>query len=161
VADSSDATTWQGDSRQMLARVPDASVDLICTDPPYNLGAYSTGNIDMSWRKSFNNDVAAWDQLAFEPAEWLAGEAENVLDRPDEVREDGDGAQAKPDDQQPCRGHPAPRPVSPQPADRQPDHEQGDDEAGDPKKADRHRRKCTAGQEPSRRRVAHPRNARR
>jgi DNA modification methylase len=72
VSDRSDATIWQGDSRELLARVPDASVDLICTDPPYNLGGYSTGNIDMSWRKSFNNDVAAWDQLAFEPAEWLA-----------------------------------------------------------------------------------------
>ena len=26
----------------------------------------------MSWRKSFNNDVAAWDQTTFEPAAWLA-----------------------------------------------------------------------------------------
>src|SRR6185503_5535381 len=66
------ATIWLGDSRELLARVPDRSVDLICTDPPYNLGGYSTGNIDMSWRKSFNNDVAAWDQTTFEPAAWLA-----------------------------------------------------------------------------------------
>ena len=65
------ATLWQGDSRELLARIPDASVDLICTDPPYNLGTYSTGNIEMSWRKAFNNDVAAWDQLAFDPAAWL------------------------------------------------------------------------------------------
>jgi DNA modification methylase len=72
LVDGDAATIWQGDSRLLLARVPDASVDLICTDPPYNLGGYSTGNIDMSWRKSFNNDVAPWDQLTFEPAEWLA-----------------------------------------------------------------------------------------
>jgi DNA modification methylase len=64
------ATLWHGDSRALLARIPDSSVDLICTDPPYNLGGYSTGNIDMSWRKSFNNDVADWDR-AFEPADWL------------------------------------------------------------------------------------------
>ena len=66
------ATLWRGDSRELLARLPDASVDLICTDPPYNLGTYSTGNIEMSWRKAFNNDVAAWDQAAFEPAAWLS-----------------------------------------------------------------------------------------
>lgn len=65
------ATLWQGDSRELLARLPDSSVDLICTDPPYNLGTYSTGNIEMSWRKAFNNDVAAWDQLPFDPAAWL------------------------------------------------------------------------------------------
>ena len=26
----------------------------------------------MAWRKSFNNDVADWDQVDFDPAEWLA-----------------------------------------------------------------------------------------
>ena len=66
------ATVWRGDSRDLLGRLPDASVDLICTDPPYNLGTYSTGNIEMAWRKAFNNDVAAWDQLPFDPAAWLA-----------------------------------------------------------------------------------------
>ena len=65
------ATLWHGDSRELLARIPDQSVDLICTDPPYNLGTYSTGNIDMAWRKSFNNDVAGWDQLPFDPGAWL------------------------------------------------------------------------------------------
>ena len=67
-----DATLWQGDSRELLARIPDHSVDLICTDPPYNLGGYSTGNIKMAWRSEFNNDVAAWDQVTFEPSAWLA-----------------------------------------------------------------------------------------
>lgn len=60
-----------GDSRELLRVVPDRSVDLICTDPPYNLGRYSTGNIRMTWRRDFNNDVAEWDQAPFDPAEWL------------------------------------------------------------------------------------------
>lgn len=61
-----------GDSRQLLRAMPDASVDLICTDPPYNLGPYSRGNISMTWRSDFNNDLAAWDHEPFDPAEWLA-----------------------------------------------------------------------------------------
>jgi site-specific DNA-methyltransferase (adenine-specific)/modification methylase len=61
-----------GDSREVLQELDDASVDLICTDPPYNLGTYSTGNIKMSWRKEFNNDVADWDQRTFDPQDWLA-----------------------------------------------------------------------------------------
>ncbi len=56
----------------MLDRIPDRSVDLICTDPPYNLSGYSTGNINMSWRSDFNNDLATWDLVHFNPSEWLA-----------------------------------------------------------------------------------------
>ena len=37
----------QGDSAQHILTLPDASVDLILTDPPYNLGQYSTGNIQL------------------------------------------------------------------------------------------------------------------
>lgn len=73
-----DCTLWLGDSRELLRNVPDHSVDVICTDPPYNLGTYSRGNIKMSWRSDFNNDVAAWDQTSFEPVEWLA-EFQRVL----------------------------------------------------------------------------------
>ncbi len=60
-----------GDSAEYIQKIPDHSVDLILTDPPYNLGRYSTGNIKMSWRKEFNNDVAAWDTTIFNPADWL------------------------------------------------------------------------------------------
>lgn len=66
-----DCTMWNGDSRELLDRIPDHSIDLICTDPPYNLGMYTTGNIKMSWRSDFNNDIAAWDQDPFDPGEWL------------------------------------------------------------------------------------------
>ncbi|GEM_PF-502908 len=60
-----------GDSSQLIKTIPDQSIDLILTDPPYNLGRYSTGNIKMSWRKDFNNDVAEWDTTIFNPADWL------------------------------------------------------------------------------------------
>lgn len=62
----------QGDTRELIKELPDASIDLILTDPPYNLSPYSTGNIKMSWRKDFNNDLAEWDKLDFSPKEWLA-----------------------------------------------------------------------------------------
>lgn len=61
-----------GDSAEHIKCIADQSIDLILTDPPYNLGRYSTGNIKMSWRKDFNNDVAEWDNAIFNPADWLA-----------------------------------------------------------------------------------------
>jgi site-specific DNA-methyltransferase (adenine-specific) len=35
-----------GDAIEELKNLPDASVDLICTDPPYNLGKDYGNNID-------------------------------------------------------------------------------------------------------------------
>jgi site-specific DNA-methyltransferase (adenine-specific)/modification methylase len=60
-----------GDARDLIRAVPDQSVDLVCTDPPYNLASYSRGNIAMSWRSDFNNDLAPWDQVTFDPKDWL------------------------------------------------------------------------------------------
>lgn len=60
----------EGDARDLIAGVPDHSVDLILTDPPYNLAPYSTGNIKMRWRKDINNDLAQWDRTTFDPKEW-------------------------------------------------------------------------------------------
>jgi len=68
-----DLLDWKmlhGDSRSLIKEIPDHSVDFICTDPPYNLGKYSTGNIELSWREDFNNDVAAWDHETLNPLEW-------------------------------------------------------------------------------------------
>jgi site-specific DNA-methyltransferase (adenine-specific)/modification methylase len=59
-----------GDSRREIKKIPDGSIDFICTDPPYNLGKYSTGNIRIDWRADFNNDLAAWDQETLDPLEW-------------------------------------------------------------------------------------------
>lgn len=38
-----------GDCFVELKNIPDNSIDLILTDPPYNLGEYSTGNMNFSW----------------------------------------------------------------------------------------------------------------
>ena len=48
-----------GDSLQKMKQMPDASVDLILCDPPYNLSKYSTGNMRFDWRTEINNDVAS------------------------------------------------------------------------------------------------------
>lgn len=67
--DGGRVTLLRGDSRTLLANVPDSSVDLLLTDPPYNISPYSTGNMRFKWRSGINNDLAAWDQ-AFDPAEY-------------------------------------------------------------------------------------------
>jgi len=59
------------DSYEHIKTISDSSVDLILTDPPYNLSPYSTGNIKLSWRKDFNNDLAEWDKKEFIPGDWV------------------------------------------------------------------------------------------
>ncbi len=59
-----------GDSRDVIARMPDNSVDLILTDPPYNLAKHSTGDIPLPGRTPMNNGIAEWDQVEFNPEEW-------------------------------------------------------------------------------------------
>jgi DNA modification methylase len=63
---------YTADSFKKIKEVRDQSIDVILTDPPYNLGQYSTGNLKMKWRADFNNDIAAWDQETFSPRAWLA-----------------------------------------------------------------------------------------
>lgn len=60
----------RADSRDIIKRIPDNSIDLILTDPPYNLGQHSTGNIPLPGRSALNNDVAKWDLIDFNPEEW-------------------------------------------------------------------------------------------
>lgn len=66
------------DSRDVLKRIPDNSIDFILTDPPYNLAPHSTGNIPLPGRSAMNNDVAEWDMIEFNPEEW-ADELVRVL----------------------------------------------------------------------------------
>ena len=61
-----------GDSRKLIKDLPSRSIDLILTDPPYNLSGYSTGNISFSGHKTINNDLAEWDKIEFRPGEWLS-----------------------------------------------------------------------------------------
>ena len=56
------------DSFEYMKNIADDSIDLILTDPPYNLSNYSTGNIKLSWRSEINNDLADWDKTDFNPA---------------------------------------------------------------------------------------------
>lgn len=60
----------RADSRDVIKRIPDNSIDFILTDPPYNLGQHSTGNIPLPGRSAMNNDVAQWDMVDFNPEEW-------------------------------------------------------------------------------------------
>ena len=60
----------RADSRDIIKKIPDNSVDFILTDPPYNLGQHSTGNINLPGRSAMNNDVAEWDMVDFNPEEW-------------------------------------------------------------------------------------------
>jgi site-specific DNA-methyltransferase (adenine-specific)/modification methylase len=52
---------YNGDALENLKNISNASIDLIFTDPPYNLRPYSTGNIKFTWRTDINNDLAEWD----------------------------------------------------------------------------------------------------
>lgn len=61
-----------------LRELPDQSVDLILTDPPYNIAKYSTGNMKFDWRSDINNDLAEWDFAELRPAD-LVGEFKRVL----------------------------------------------------------------------------------
>lgn len=60
----------RADSRDIIKRIPDNSIDFILTDPPYNLSQHSTGNIPLPGRSAMNNDVAEWDMIDFNPEEW-------------------------------------------------------------------------------------------
>lgn len=59
-----------GDSKDYIRQIPDNSIDIILTDPPYNLASHSTGNIPLPGRTPMNNDVAEWDKVEFRPEEW-------------------------------------------------------------------------------------------
>lgn len=60
-------TLIQGDCMDYLSQIPDKSIDLILTDPPYNIAQYSTGNILLPGRTALNNDLGEWDLAPIEP----------------------------------------------------------------------------------------------
>lgn len=59
------------DCFSVLKDIPDQSIDLILTDPPYNIAKYSTGNIKFNWRSDINNDLAEWDLSELNPADLI------------------------------------------------------------------------------------------
>ena len=60
-------TVVNGDCLDYLGQIPDNSIDLILTDPPYNIAQYSTGNINLPGRSALNNDLAEWDLIPIDP----------------------------------------------------------------------------------------------
>lgn len=68
----------EGDCFTELRRLPDNSVDLILTDPPYNLSQYSSGNMKFDWRSEINNNIADWDKKVLKPSD-LIDEFKRVL----------------------------------------------------------------------------------
>ena len=68
-------TNWRkslicGDSKEVISRIPDNTIDFILTDPPYSIGKYSRGNIPLQGRSTMNNDIALWDWVDFNPEDW-------------------------------------------------------------------------------------------
>lgn len=66
-----DAKVFLRDNRAVIKEISDNSVDLILTDPPYNISQYSTGNIYLPNRSPLNNDIAYWDNININPDEYL------------------------------------------------------------------------------------------
>ena len=64
---SKNYTLVNGDCLNYLNQIPDNSIDLILTDPPYNIAQYSTGNIDLPGRSALNNDLGEWDLKEIDP----------------------------------------------------------------------------------------------
>lgn len=62
---------YKDDAFKIIKSLPDHSIDLLLTDPPYNLSDYSTGNIKMPWRSEINNDIADWDKITFDPNDYV------------------------------------------------------------------------------------------
>lgn len=74
----SKCTIINGDCFSVLRTIPDNSIDLILTDPPYNIAQYSTGNLCFDWRSDINNDLAEWDLKILNPND-LVGEFKRIL----------------------------------------------------------------------------------
>ena len=62
---------FNDDYFERVKEIADDSIDLILTDPPYNLSKYSTGNMKFSWCAAINNDLAEWDLVDFKPEDLI------------------------------------------------------------------------------------------
>ncbi|MBE6835659.1 MAG: site-specific DNA-methyltransferase [Ruminococcaceae bacterium] len=69
---------FNDDCFEVLKKIPDNSIDLILTDPPYNISQYSTGNMKFDWRADRNNDLAEWDLVPLQPQS-LVNEFKRIL----------------------------------------------------------------------------------
>jgi DNA modification methylase len=65
-----------GDVREQIRRVPDESVDLVFTDPPYNISTDFSVKFDD--RADISHDFGDWDYNQIKPEDWIS-EAKRVL----------------------------------------------------------------------------------
>jgi len=70
----------RGDCFDLIKEIKTKTIDLILTDPPYNLARHSTGNIKFEWREEVNNDIADWDKKEIEPNKIASNENDIVFD---------------------------------------------------------------------------------
>ena len=54
-----------------MKRLPKSSIDLILTDPPYNLAPFSRGNIHLANGRTIHNDIASWDKNTIVPSDYI------------------------------------------------------------------------------------------
>ena len=59
------------DCLDYMKQIADKSIDLILTDPPYNIAKYSTGNITLPNRSAVNNDLEKWDLQEIKPLDFI------------------------------------------------------------------------------------------
>lgn len=59
------------DCKEFMKVIPDNQIDLILTDPPYNIAQYSTGNINLEGRTPLNNNIAEWDCVPLNPEDFV------------------------------------------------------------------------------------------
>ncbi len=62
---------YNNDCLKQIKKIEDNSIDVILTDPPYNIAKYSTGNIKIKGRADINNDVAKWDLKEIDPNDYV------------------------------------------------------------------------------------------
>lgn len=65
------ARLYLQNNRELLLDIPANSIDLILTDPPYNIAKYSTGNISLPNRSPLNNDIGDWDKTEINPHDYI------------------------------------------------------------------------------------------
>ena len=64
-------TIQLGDCYELIKNIPDKSIDLLLTDPPYNLGLFmKSRGTNMGKLRKNHFAVSGWDQLS--TAEWVA-----------------------------------------------------------------------------------------
>ncbi len=62
---------YNDDCAEIFNKIKDNSIDLILTDPPYNIAKYSTGNISIPGRAVINNDLGNWDMEEIDPMSYV------------------------------------------------------------------------------------------